>query len=99
MKVTHMLRTQLTLTSLIGLTLTSLIASSALAVGGNESQTAYQGARILNYGTEVAGGYEQVGIYGDETDEVNRYASWQGDTLVFGARTGCGHTPSYDANS
>lgn len=87
-----MFRTHLTLTSLIGLTVTSLFASTALAGAGSESQTAYQGARILNYGTEVSGGYEQVGIYGDDADDVNRYASWQGDTLVFGATSDEGNT-------
>ena len=87
-----MFRTHLTMTSLIGLTITSLFASTALAGAGSESQTAYQGARILNYGTEVMGGYEQVGIYGDEDDDVNRYASWQGDTLVFGATSAEGNT-------
>ncbi len=49
----------------------------------SETETSFIGARILQQGTEVAGGDAYTGIYEDYDTET--YGFWQGDTLFFGA--------------
>ena len=61
----------------------------------SESQTSYQGARVLKYDVELFGGYADEGIYastGNEESDLDRYVSWQGDTLFFGANSSAGNT-------
>ncbi|MEE2779256.1 MAG: MopE-related protein, partial [Myxococcota bacterium] len=58
-----------------------------------QSQTSYQGARVLKHGEDIFGGYTDLGIYAENEDEdIDRYASWQGDTLFFGATSPSGNT-------